>query len=99
MLRGAIGGGGLAGLALIGLTVGNAVLIRPRLQMGVVIVDGAAARVAPVPLGDALFALREAETVRLDASHEGFFLVRTQRGQTGWVAQAEVAPVVPERGG
>jgi hypothetical protein len=85
----------IAGLALIGLTVCNAVLVRPKLHEGVVIVSGTSARVSPVPMGDALFVLPEAETVTMTAEHEGFVLVKTSAGRVGWVSQASLAPVVP----
>jgi tetratricopeptide (TPR) repeat protein len=83
------------GAALVALTVCNAVLVWPALHESVVVAASAAARVAPAPLGDPLFTLPEGDTVRMTAEHEGFFLVKTSKGQTGWVAQAELAAVVP----
>jgi hypothetical protein len=88
----------LAGIALVALTVCNGAVTWPRLQTGVVIVAAAPVRVAPVPLGEPLFVLKEAETVRLTAAHEGFVLVRTASGRTGWASQADVAAVVPRNG-
>ena len=46
-------------------------------------------------MGEPLFTLPEAETVRMTAAHEGFVLVQTRTGKTGWVASANLAPVVP----
>jgi len=85
----------VVGIALVGLTVCNAVLIWPKLHEGVVIVAGTSARVSPVPMGDPLFVLPEAETVTMTAEHEGFVLVRTRGGRIGWVSQANLAPVLP----
>jgi hypothetical protein len=85
----------LIGVALLGLTLCNAVLVWPALHEAVVVAASAPARVAPAPLGDPLFTLPEGDTVRMTAEHEGFLLVKTSKGQTGWVAQAELAPVVP----
>jgi hypothetical protein len=48
-------------------------------------------------MGDPLFVLPEAETVRITAEHEDFVLVRTRAGRAGWVARANLAPVVPRR--
>ena len=85
----------VAGVALIGLTVANAVVLWPRLHEAVVVTTEAAVRVSPVPMGDPLFVLPEAETVRMTAEHEGFVLVQTREGRLGWVSRANIAPVVP----
>ncbi len=83
------------GVALIGLAVGNGVALWPILHEGVVITAATPVRVSPVPMGDPLFTLPEAETVRITAEHEGFVLVQTRAGRTGWASRANVAPVVP----
>ncbi len=85
----------LAGVSMIGLTVANGVLLWPRLHEAVVITNGTAVRVSPVPMGDPLFILPEAETVKITAEHEGFVLVHTRAGRTGWAARASIVPVVP----
>jgi len=85
----------LIGVALLGLTLCNAVMVWPALHEAVVVAASAPARVAPAPLGDPLFTLAEGDTVRMTAKHEGYLLVKTSKGQTGWVAQAELAPVLP----
>jgi hypothetical protein len=82
-------------MAMMGLTVANAAVVWPRLHEAVVIAGNTAVRVSPAPMGDPLFALPEAETVKMTAEHEGFVLVRTRAGRTGWVARASLAPVVP----
>ena len=87
----------LLGISMIGLTACNALALWPLLHEGVVITGGAAVRVSPVPMGDSLFSLPEAETVRITAEHEGFFLVQTRAGRTGWVSQSNVAPVVSRK--
>jgi hypothetical protein len=46
-------------------------------------------------MGDPLFILKEAETVKMGAEHEGFALVQTRAGRTGWAARASLAPIVP----
>jgi hypothetical protein len=84
-----------AGLVLVGLTVSNGVLLWPKLHEAVVIVGASPARVSPVPMGDPLFVLPEGETVSMTGEHEGFVLVETRTGQTGWVSNASLAPVVP----
>jgi hypothetical protein len=85
----------IVGIALVALTVGNGVLVWPTLHEAVVITASAPARVSPVPMGDPLFVLPEAETVKMTAEHEGFALVQTRAGRTGWVSRSNLAPVVP----
>jgi hypothetical protein len=89
--------GWMAGISMLSLTACNAVALWPLLHEGVVITDATPMRVAPVPMGESLLLLQEAEAVRITAEHEGFFLVQTQAGRTGWVSRANVAPVVPRQ--
>ena len=88
-------GGVLLGLALIALTVSNAMLLWPRIHEAVVLINQTPARVTPVPMGDTAFVLREAETVTMTAEHEDFILIRTRGGLSGWVARANLGAVVP----
>lgn len=83
------------GVLMIGCTVCNAVALWPKLHQGVVIAASTPARVSPVPMGDSLFVLPEGETVLIAAEHEGFTLVETRAGRTGWVADPTLAPLVP----
>jgi hypothetical protein len=85
----------LLGVALIALTVSNAVLLWPRIHEAVVLINQTPARVSPVPMGDTAFVLREAETVTMTAEHEDFVLIRTRGGLSGWVARANLGAVVP----
>jgi hypothetical protein len=87
----------VAGAALVGFTVSNGMVLWPKLHEAVILREGTPARVAPVPMGDPLFVLPEAETVRITAEHEDFVLVRTRAGRAGWVLRANLAPVVPIR--
>jgi hypothetical protein len=88
-------GGILLGVALIGLTVSNAMLLWPRMHAAVVLVNQTPARVSPVPMGETAFVLPEAETVTMTARYEDFILVRTRAGLSGWVARANLGAVVP----
>jgi hypothetical protein len=88
----------LLGVALIALSASNAMLLWPRMHEAVVLIDQAPARVAPVPMGDTAFVLREAESVTMTAQHEDFILIRTGAGLTGWVARASLGAVVPPAG-
>ena len=93
--RWARGGSILLGVALIALTVSNAMLLWPRMHEAVVLINQTPARVSPVPMGDTAFVLPEAETVTITAEHEDFVLVRTRGGLSGWVARASLGAVVP----
>jgi hypothetical protein len=89
-------GGIVLGIALIALTVSNAMLLWPRLHEAVVLINRTPARVSPVPMGDTAFVLPEAETVTVTAEHEEFMLIRTRSGLSGWVARASLGAVVPK---
>ena len=86
----------IGGTALIAFTVASGVALWPRLHEAIVIAETAPVRVSPAPLGDALFTLKEAEAVTAAGEHEGFLLVRTATGRTGWVWHADLVPVVPQ---
>lgn len=85
----------LLGISMITLTVCNGIALWPTLNAGVVIGAQTPVRVSPVPMGDSLFVLPEAETVKITAEHEGFLLIKTRAGQAGWVSRSAVARVVP----
>jgi hypothetical protein len=87
----------LIGTAMIALTACNALFMWSQLHTAVVIAAATPARVSPVPMGDPLFVLPEAETVTMTGEHEGFVLIETPAGQLGWVARANIAPVLAGR--
>jgi hypothetical protein len=87
----------VVGAALVALTVSNGMVLWPKLHEAVILIAATPARASPVPMGDPLFVLPEAETVRITAEHEDFVLVRTRVGRTGWVSRANLAAVVPRR--
>jgi hypothetical protein len=88
-------GGILLGVALIALSVSNAMLLWPRMHEAIVLVDQTPARVSPAPMGDTAFVLREADSVTMTAEHEDFILIRTGGDLSGWVARANLGAVVP----
>ncbi len=87
--------GVVMGIAALGFTTCNAWVQWPKIHQAVVIVQETPIRVSPVPMGDELLQLKEAETVTVTAEHEDFVLVRTPAGRSGWAARADVADVVP----
>ena len=88
-------GGTVLGAAFVGLAACNAVALWPRMHEAVVLINQTPARVSPVPMADAAFALPEAETVTMTAEYGDFALVRTRDGRSGWVARANIGTVLP----
>jgi hypothetical protein len=86
----------LVGIALLGVTIGSGVALWPIMHEAVVITQTAPVRVSPVPIEEPVFELPEASIVRMIEEHDGFVLIRTQAGRTGWAQRANVAPVVPK---
>jgi hypothetical protein len=95
--RGKLIAAAVLGLSLLGFTVASAIVQWPVMREAVVVVHSAPVRVSPVPIGDALFELPEATIVTTGAEHDGFTLVRTAQGRTGWVPAANLAAIVPKR--
>jgi hypothetical protein len=87
----------LLGICMLALPICNAIALWPRLHEGVVIAAATPVRVSPVPMGESLFILPEGETVGIMAEHEGFTLIRTRAGRSGWVADANLAPILPRK--
>lgn len=85
----------LLGIGLVGMTLSDALALWPRLHQGVVVAAATPVRVSPVPMGDPLFSLPEGEKVRIKAEHDGFALIETRAGAAGWIADSNVAPIVP----
>ena len=85
-----------AGVAAGALTVCNGAVLWPLVHEGVIVANAAPVLVSPVPMGDPLFVLPEAETVSVTAEHEGYALIRTRTGRTGWVSRANLVSVVPK---
>ena len=92
----------LVGISLLGVAVVNGVALWPVVHEAVVITQAAPVRVSPVPIEEPVFQLPEASIVRMIEEHDGFVLIQTQAGRTGWAQRANVAPIVPrqaDRGG
>jgi hypothetical protein len=87
----------VVGAAMIGLTVCNGIVLWPILHEGIVIKAATPVRVSPVPMGDSIFVLPEADTVKITAEHEGFVLIQTRAGRAGWVSSTNIAPIVPKK--
>lgn len=89
------GAAALLGAAMLGLVLNNALVLWSRLHQGIVIAAATPVRVSPVPMGEPLFALPEGEKVKISAEHDGFALIETRVGRTGWISDANLAPILP----
>jgi hypothetical protein len=87
----------LLGIALLGASIANAVALWPIMHQAVVITAATPVRVSPVTTEEPLFVLPEAVIVAMHGEHEGFILVQTQAGRSGWVPAANLARIVPQR--
>ena len=90
-----LGAAAILGVSMAGVALCNAIAWWPTLNESVVIAHTAQGRVAPVPMGEPLFVLREAEVVKTGSRHDSFVLVQNSAGRQGWVAIENLAPVVP----
>jgi hypothetical protein len=95
--RGKLVAGAVLGFFLLGISVASGIALWPVMHEAVVIVHSAPVRVSPVPIEEALFELPEGTIISTGAGHDGFVLVRTSAGRTGWVPAANLAAIVPKR--
>ena len=87
----------LLGITLLGISIANGILLWPVMHEAVVVSRTAPVRVSPATIAEQLFELPEATIVSTGAEHDGFVLVRTTEGRTGWAPSASLAPIVPKR--
>jgi hypothetical protein len=85
------------GLGCLAVTAAAGVVVWPTLSKAVVVGHAVPVRVSPVLIEETLFTLPEGETVTVRDEHDGFMLVKTATGRTGWAPSANVAPVIPRR--
>ncbi len=95
--RGKLVAGAILGLSFLGISVASGIALWPVMHEAVVIVHSAPVRVSPVPIEEALFELPEGTIINTGAEHDGFVLVRTSTGRTGWVPASNLAAIVPKR--
>lgn len=93
--RGKLLAAAFVGVALLGAAIANAMVLWPIMHQAVVIAASTPVRVSPVTTGEPLFLLPEATLVAMHGEHEGFVLVQTPAGRSGWVPAANLARIVP----
>jgi hypothetical protein len=87
----------VAGALLVAVSAADAVALWPIIHQAVVITPSTPVRVSPVTTEEPLFVLPEAAIVTARAEHEGFVLVQTADGRSGWAPLANLARIVPPR--
>lgn len=95
--RGKLLAAALVGFVLIGVTAGSAVAVWPTLHAAVVVGHAVPVRVSPTLIEEPIFTLPEAEAVGINGEHDGFFLIKTGAGRTGWAPSSNLALIVPKR--
>jgi len=88
----------IVGSLLFATAIGSAMTTWPKMNEAVVITSETPARITPVSTAEAAFKLLAGETVMVCAEHQGFALVQTSAGRSGWVSRADLALVVPQSG-
>ena len=81
----------------MGVTLGSALAVWPTLHEAVVVGHAIPVRVSPTLIEEPIFTLPEAEIVRVKGEHDGFTLIETGAGRTGWAPPANLALIVPRR--
>jgi hypothetical protein len=95
--RGKLLAAALIGFCLIAVTAGSAVAVWPTLHEAVVVGHSVPVRVSPTLIEEPIFTLPEAEIVDINGEHDGFMLIKTAAGRSGWAPTANLAPIVPKR--
>jgi tetratricopeptide (TPR) repeat protein len=95
--RGKLLAAALMGFCLVGITLGSALAVWPTLHEAVVVGHAVPVRVSPTLIEEPIFSLPEAEIVSVRGKHDGFMLIKTAAGRTGWAPQANLALIVPPR--
>ena len=95
--RGKLLAAALMGLCLMGVTLGSALAVWPTLHEAVVVGHAIPVRVSPTLIEEPIFTLPEAEIVSVRGEYEGFMLIKTGAGRTGWAPQANLGLIVPPR--
>ncbi|MDQ6911836.1 MAG: tetratricopeptide repeat protein [Verrucomicrobiota bacterium] len=65
------------------------------LDRAVVTAKEGTARISPFASAKSAFVLSAGDNVRIDKTHDGFFLVENRDRRSGWISRDEVARVIP----
>jgi len=85
-----------AGICLLTLSALSAASAWQKYHEAVVISADAPARISPVTNGETAFKLRPGEIVNIQGRYNEFTLIQNSTGYSGWVAQNDITPVIPQ---
>jgi hypothetical protein len=86
----------VGGALFFATAISSAITTWPKMNEAVVVTSETPARITPISYAEAAFKLLAGETVTVCAEHQGFALVQTSTGRSGWVARADLSRVVPQ---
>jgi tetratricopeptide (TPR) repeat protein len=86
----------LTGISLLTLSVLNVTTTWQKYNEAVVLSSDTAARISPVTNGETSFKLKPGEMVTIDGHYNDFALVKNSAGHSGWVAQTNITPLIPQ---
>jgi hypothetical protein len=85
----------LTGISLLLLSALSATAMWQKYHEAVVISPETAARISPVTNGETSFKLQPGETVTIEGRYNDFALVQNSAGHSGWIAQNDITPLIP----
>jgi hypothetical protein len=92
--RALLAGGAVVGGLLMAFGLGDAIATASTLHEYVVMA-ATPARTSPISAIEPLFIAPLADVVSVRDEHQGFALIRDAQNREGWVARADLAPVIP----
>jgi tetratricopeptide (TPR) repeat protein len=88
--------GAVLGTTFFGVALCDAFATWPVMHEAVAL-HATAARVSPVAGGDRLFMIPEGQMITMEGEYRGLTLVKLDAAHQGWVADADLGPVVPRK--
>ena len=85
-----------ASALVLTLAIASIVVTSAAARQGVVISKDASALISPFPAAQSVFTPAPGETLTVHRTYDNFYLVSDEAGHSGWIDQAQVAPVVKE---
>ena len=84
------------GIVLLSLSTLSGVATWQKCHQAVIVASEISARVSPVSNGETSFKLQAGEMVAVNGHYHDFTLVQNSAGHSGWVAQTDLTPLIPQ---
>jgi len=85
-----------AGIILLALALLNATATWQKCREAVIVAQETPALISPITKAAPAFKLRSGEMVAITGHYNDFTLVQNSTGHTGWVAQTDLTPLIPQ---